>query len=52
MSIVTRCTPKPRTESVRCFCRVPVGFQKSVTYVERQCHAARSYSLIKPPRTG
>jgi len=28
-----------------------VGFQKSVTYVEQQFHAARSYSLIKPPRT-
>jgi hypothetical protein len=26
----------------------PVRFQKSVTYVEQQFHAARSYSLIKP----
>jgi len=27
-----------------------VGFQKSVTCAEQQFHAARSYSLIKPPR--
>jgi hypothetical protein len=32
--------------------RVGVGFQKSVTWAEQQFHAARSYSLIKPPRTG
>jgi hypothetical protein len=30
----------------------PVGFHKSVTYAEQQRYAARSYSLIKPPRTG
>ena len=30
----------------------PVGFQKSVTYGEQRFHAARSYSLIKPYRTG
>jgi hypothetical protein len=29
-----------------------VGFQKSVTYAAQQLYAARSYSLIKPPRTG
>jgi hypothetical protein len=29
-----------------------VGFQKSAAYAEEQLHAARSYSLIKPPRTG
>jgi hypothetical protein len=31
---------------------LPVGFQKSVTCGEQQFHAARSYSLIKPPSTG
>jgi len=30
----------------------PVGFQKSATYAEQQLYAARSYSLIKPPRIG
>ena len=29
-----------------------VGFQNLVTCAEQQFHAARSYSLIKPPRTG
>ena len=29
-----------------------VGFQKSVTAAEQGLHAARSYSLIKPSRTG
>jgi len=28
------------------------GFQKSVTYGEQRFPAARSYSLVKPPRTG
>jgi hypothetical protein len=28
-----------------------LGFQKLVTYAEQQLYAARSYSLIKPPRT-
>jgi hypothetical protein len=32
--------------------RRPVGFQKSVAHAEQQLYAARSYSLIKPPRTG
>jgi protein-L-isoaspartate(D-aspartate) O-methyltransferase len=27
------------------------GFQKSATYAEQEFHAARSYSLIRPPRT-
>jgi transposase len=31
---------------------VPVGFQKSANYGEQRFHAARSYSLIRPPRTG
>jgi hypothetical protein len=31
---------------------VPVGFQKSATCAEQRFHAARSYSLIRPPRTG
>jgi hypothetical protein len=30
----------------------PVGCQKSATAAEQGLHAARSYSLIKPPRTG
>jgi hypothetical protein len=30
----------------------PVGFQKSATAAEQGLHATRSYSLIKPPRTG
>jgi hypothetical protein len=30
----------------------PVGFQKSATYAEQRLYAARSYSLISPPRTG
>jgi putative transposase len=30
----------------------PVGFQKSATAAEQGLHAARSYSLIKPSRTG
>jgi 4-aminobutyrate aminotransferase-like enzyme len=30
----------------------PVGFQNLVTCADQQFHAARSYSLIKPPRTG
>jgi len=29
-----------------------VGFQKSARCVEQRFHAARSYSLIRPPRTG
>jgi hypothetical protein len=29
-----------------------VGFQKSATAAEQGLHAARSYSLIKPSRTG
>jgi hypothetical protein len=29
-----------------------VGFQNLATCAEQQFHAARSYSLIKPPRTG
>jgi hypothetical protein len=29
-----------------------VGFQKSATYAEQRLQAARSYSLIRPPRTG
>lgn len=29
-----------------------MGFQKSVTSAEQRLYAARSYSLIKPPRTG
>jgi hypothetical protein len=29
-----------------------VGFQKLATCAEQQFYAARSYSLIKPPRTG
>jgi hypothetical protein len=32
--------------------RAPVGFQKSVTAAEHGLNADRSYSLIKPPRTG
>ncbi len=32
--------------------RIRVGFQKSATDAEQQLHAARSYSLIRPPRTG
>jgi hypothetical protein len=31
---------------------MPVGFQKSASCVEQRFHAARSYSLIRPPRTG
>ena len=30
----------------------PVGFQNSATAVDLDFQAARSYSLIKPPRTG
>ncbi len=32
--------------------RTAVGFQKSASCVEWVFYAARSYSLIKPPRTG
>jgi hypothetical protein len=32
--------------------RGPVGFQKSASWVEQRFHAARSYSLIRLPRTG
>jgi hypothetical protein len=33
-------------------CDRAVGFQKSATCAEQRFHAARSYSLIRPPRTG
>ena len=40
---------KPRYQAV---IGTGVGFQKSVTHAEQQLYAARSYSLIKPPRIG
>jgi hypothetical protein len=33
-------------------CRCPVGFQNSATGLDLGFHAARSYSLMRPPRTG
>jgi hypothetical protein len=49
-----RCLPLTRTQRklLTCGFVTPVGFQKSVTAAEQGLHAARSYSLIKPSRTG
>jgi hypothetical protein len=40
------CTPKQRQRSR------PVGFQNSATGLDLGIYAARSYSLMRPPRTG
>jgi len=45
----TRAGPPPRRTVPL---PAPVEFQNLVTCAEQQFHAARSYSLIKPPRTG
>jgi hypothetical protein len=49
-----RYLPLTRTQRklLTCGFVTPVGFQKSVTAAEQGLHAARSYSLIKPSRTG
>ena len=49
VEIVER-TPGPATEGTGIY--LPVGFQNPVAPDDQRFQAARSYSLISPPRTG